>query len=175
MIKLEQFREIADDNLRDLSADERMVMKVRQLCNDSPVRVKARVPRFALCAAAACVVVMGISAAFLMKENAFPRSRVLSEAAPMTLTAAQPTQARTLSSKLSTSESVSGDSLSYGIASVEEFSEGFAVALATTDLYGYVNEDNLWVVLPMYESAAPVKDGRAQVVLQGKTMTIEVP
>ena len=174
MIKLEQFKEIADENLRDMNADERMVLRVRQLCNEHIIHARVRIPHAAIFAAAACVAVMAVSAGFLFRDNAL-QGRALGEAAPLTLTRARPTQMRTLSSKLATSESADGDSLPYGISSVGSFSEGYAPALSTTNLYGYVNEDNLWVVLPQYESAESVKNGQAEVVLQGKTLSIEIP
>ena len=54
-MKLEQFKEIADENLRDLYVDERMVSRIhRKLCA-VPVRRKARVPRASALLAAACV------------------------------------------------------------------------------------------------------------------------
>ena len=172
MIKLEQFKEIADENLKELTADERMVQKVRQMCSAQTYRAKSRIPHAALYAAAACVVVMAVSAGFLLKDNSLSR-RALTENAP--LLRSQPTQVRTLSSKMETSESVYGDSLSYGVSSVGEFSEGYAPALATTNLYGYVNEENKWVVLPRYEAAGTVSNGQAEVTLQGKTQTIDIP
>ena len=65
-MKLEQFKEIADENLRDLYVDERMVSRIhRKLCA-VPVRRKARVPRASALLAAACVVVMLLSGGVLL-------------------------------------------------------------------------------------------------------------
>ena len=60
-MKLEQFKEIADDQLRDLTVDERMVKRIHQGACSIHVRHKPRVPRAAAWCAAACAAVMKLS------------------------------------------------------------------------------------------------------------------
>lgn len=179
-MKLEQFKEIADENLKDLNVDERMVQRIHQrLCTDSaPVR-RARVPRGAYVLAAACLVVMLVSGGVLMRT--LPQSTAPSATAFRSddTATAQPlpaaSAASTLSSSLSTSQFIDGTTLSYGIEQVGAFNEGYAPAKATNGLYGYVNESGVWVIRAMYDEADEVFDGKATVVVQGATQIIEIP
>ena len=147
-MKLEQFKEIADENLRDLYVDERMVSRIhRKLCA-VPVRRKAHVPR-----ASALLAAPGAA-------PAVPHNSAVS----------------TLSSSVETSEYIDGSTLSYGVAEVGSFcEEGYAPARGTNGLYGYVNRDNVWVVPAMYDAAEDVVDGKAAVTVQGTVQIIEVP
>ena len=179
-MKLEQFKEIADENLKDLNVDERMVQRIHQrLCTDRVPRSRPRVPRGAYVLAAACLVVMLVSGGVLMRtlpKNLAPADSGYQFAATAT---AQPlpeaSAASTLSSSLSTSQFIDGSTLSYGIAQVGAFNEGYAPAMATNGLYGYVNESGVWVVRAMYDEADEVFDGKATVVVQGATQIIEIP
>lgn len=179
-MKLEQFKEIADENLKDLNVDERMVQRIHQrLCTDKVTRRRSRVPRGAFALAAACLVIMLVSGGVLMRT--LPKTMACKDDAPSDVGA--PTvqslpdvgQASTLSSTLSTSQFIDGSTLSYGIAQVGAYNEGFAPAMATNGLYGYVNESGVWVVRAMYDEAEEVFDGKATVVVQGMTQVIEIP
>ncbi len=177
-MKLEQFREIADETLRDLTIDERMVKRIRQNACTIKVRRKVRVPRASALIAVACAFVMLLSGSVLIKTM---------RGAPPALPAA-PSPGRDLryppvddeavsilSSSLETSQFIDGTTLSYGIEEVGAFSGGYAPALATNGLYGYVNEDRVWVVQAMYDEAWDVLDGKASVSVQGLTQIIDVP
>ena len=67
-----------------------------------------------------------------------------------------------------------GTPLPYAIVSVEAYSEGYAVAQASNGLYGYVDEEGLWVLSAIYEKALPVSEGYANVVYNGREMTVAV-
>ena len=164
-MKLEQFKEIADENLRDLYVDERIVSRIhRKLCA-VPVRRKARVPRASALLAAACVVVMLLSGGVLLHGTGLLQPAVPHNSA-----------VSTLSSSVETSEYIDGSTLSYGVAEVGAFcEEGYAPARGTNGLYGYVNRDNVWVVPAMYDAAEDVVDGKAAVTVQGTVQIIEVP
>ena len=180
-MKLEQFKEIADDQLRDLTVDERMVKRIRQGACSMHVRRKPRVPRAAAWCAAACAAVMVISGSVLLQS----RMLYSTEDSALTLTRKNPAATTytvqdsgamsMLSSSTATSQYVDGTTLSYGIERIGEFSEGYAPALATNGLYGYVNEDSVWVVRAMYDEADEVIDGKAVVKTQGTTSIIDVP
>ena len=177
-MKLEQFREIADENLKDLNVDERMVQRIHhRLCTDRAPVKRARVPRGAYMLAAACLVVMLVSGGVLMRT--LPQSAAPSGSTFRSTATAQPlpaaSAASTLSSSLSTSQFIDGSTLSYGIAQVGAFNEGYAPAKATNGLYGYVNESGVWVIRAMYDEADEVFDGKATVVVQGATQIIEIP
>ena len=179
-MRLEQFKEIADENLKDLNVDERMVQRIHQrLCTDKAPRSRPRVPRGAYVLAAACLVVMIISGGVLMRTLPQSAARA-SDAQDGPGTSAmqllpEASAASTLSSSLSTSQFIDGSTLSYGIAQVGAFNEGYAPAMATNGLYGYVNESGVWVVRAMYDEADEVFDGKATVVVQGATQIIEIP
>ena len=174
-MKLEQFKEIADENLRDLYVDERMFSRIhRKLCA-VPVRRKARVPRASALLAAACVVVMLLSGGVLLHGTGLlqPAASAAPGAAPAV---PHNSAVSTLSSSVETSEYIDGSTLSYGVAEVGSFcEEGYAPARGTNGLYGYVNRDNVWVVPAMYDAAEDVVDGKAAVTVQGTVQIIEVP
>lgn len=176
-MKLEQFREIADENLSDLTVDERMLQDLhRKMCSVSAPR-KPLVPRQAIAFAAACVAVMLVSGGVLMGTGGVTTALMgnTSKDSNAALAIQPANSASKLASHLATSKAADGTVLSYGIESVEEYSEGVAVAQATNGLYGYVNEDKLWVVKAIYDRAEIVKDGKALVVLQGEEQIIEIP
>lgn len=177
-MKLEQFKEIADENLKDLAVDERMVMRIRRGACSIQVRRRPRVPKASALIAAACAVVMLLSGGVLLRTmgplNAAPGNPMASPAGAG-LTLPHNSAASTLSSSLETSRFIDGSTLSYGIADVGTYSEGYAAALATNGLYGYVNEDQVWVVPAMYDDAQDVVDGKAAVSVQGTVQIIEVP
>ena len=164
-MKLEQFKEIADENLRDLYVDERMVSRIhRKLCA-VPVRRKARVPRASALLAAACVVVMLLSGGVLLHGTGLlqPAASAAPGAAPAV---PHNSAVSTLSSSVETSEYIDGSTLSYGVAEVGAFcEEGYAPARGT----------NVWVVPAMYDAAEDVVDGKAAVTVQGTVQIIEVP
>ena len=151
-MKLEQFKEIADENLRDLYVDERMVSRIhRKLCA-VPVRRKARVPRASALLAAACVVVMLLSGGVLLHGTGLlqPAASAAPGAAPAV---PHNSAVSTLSSSVETSEYIDGSTLSYGVAEVGSFC----------------------VVPAMYDAAEDVVDGKAAVTVQGTVQIIEVP
>ncbi len=176
-MKLEQFREIADENLKDLNVDERMVFKIRQKMCAVQVEKKPRIPRAAYALAAACVAVMAISGGVLLATgSALDGLRHPMQDVPMQISFAQPeNSASTLSSQLATSQFIDGSTLSYGIKQIGEYSEGFAPAQATNGLYGYINEEGFWVVRALYDEVQPVQDGKAVVVMQGVEQIVEIP
>lgn len=174
-MKLEQFKEIADENLRDLYVDERMVSRIhRKLCA-VPVRRKARVPRAPALLAAACVAVMLLSGGVFL--HGAGRLRPAAPDAPSSSPSVPRNSAvSTLSSNVETSEYIDGSMLSYGVEEVGAFcEEGYAPARGTNGLYGYVNRDNVWVVPAMYDAAEDVVDGKAAVTVQGTVQIIDVP
>lgn len=178
-MKLEQFKEIADDQLHDLTVDERMVKRIHQGACSIHVRHKPRVPRAAAWCAAACAAVMVISGSILLQSQmrtgniASPRAQ--QDQVTATYALQDSGSMSMLSSSVATSQYVDGTTLSYGIERIGEFSEGYAPALATNGLYGYVNEDRVWVVRAMYDEADEVVDGKAVVKTQGTTSIIDVP
>lgn len=174
-MKLEQFKEIADENLRDLYVDERMVSRIhRKLCA-VPVRSKARVPARL---GPACGGLRRGDAALGRRAPAWngpaaARGLRCAGAAPAV---PHNSAVSTLSSSVETSEYIDGSTLSYGVAEVGSFcEEGYAPARGTNGLYGYVNRDNVWVVPAMYDAAEDVVDGKAAVTVQGTVQIIEVP
>ena len=173
-MKLEQFREIADENLKDLVVDERMLQRVHQkMCAVTPARRPA-VPRQAFALAAACIAVMLVSGGVLLGTmgvgNTDPIAQVGTAAAYK-----QPTNsASTLSANAHTSVYADGTVLSYGIESVGEFCGGYAPALATNGLYGVVNEEHAWVVKALYEEVAVEENGKVVVKTQNIEQIIEI-
>lgn len=179
-MKLEQFKEIADENLKDLYVDERMVQRIHQKVCTVQVQRKPRVPRGAYLLAAACAVVMLVSGGVLLKTlpPVGTESGAAKAGVPTAATALQQPEnsaASTLSAQLETSQFIDGSTLSYGLVEVGPFNEGYAPALASNGLYGYVNEDCIWVVRAIYDEAEEVFDGQATVMVQGATQIIEIP
>ncbi|MGI5884448.1 MAG: WG repeat-containing protein [Candidatus Spyradocola sp.] len=174
-MKLEQFKEIADENLRDLYVDERMVSSIRRKLCAVPVQRKSRVPRASALLAAACAVVMLLSGGVLLYGSGAVRP--LASAMPSAAPAVPHNSAMsTLSSSVETSQSIDGSTLSYGVEEVGTFcEEGYAPARGTNGLYGYVNRDNVWVVPAMYDDAEEVVEGKAAVTVQGTVQIIDVP
>lgn len=177
-MKLEQFKEIANENLRDLTVDERMVMRIHQNICTVKVQRKPRMPRASAFVAAACAVVMLISGGVLIKNQGgfltVPGRESVIEGIQGKISL-DDQQASTLASDAETSHFVDGSTLRYGIAQVGTFSEGYAPALATNGLYGYVNEDNIWVVRAIYDEAKEVAGGKAEVTVQNATKFIDIP
>lgn len=177
-MKLEQFKEIANENLRDLTVDERMVMRIHQNVCTVKVQRKPRMPRASAFVAAACAVVMLISGGVLVKtQGGFLATPGKSPAigGVQGKTSIDDQLASTLASDAETSQFIDGSTLCYGIAQVGDFNEGYAPALATNGLYGYVNEDEIWVIRAMYDGAKEVADGKAEVIVQNTTKTIDIP
>ena len=156
-----------------------MVKRIHQGACSIHVRRKPRVPRAAAWCAAACAVIMVISGSILLQSQMHAGNSASPLAQKDQVTATYALQdsgsMSMLSSSVATSQYVDGTTLSYGIERIGEFSEGYAPALATNGLYGYVNEDSVWVVRAMYDEADEVVDGKAVVKTQGTTSIIDVP
>lgn len=179
-MKLEQFKEIADENLKDLYVDERLVQRIHLKTCTTPIERTSRVPRAAYYIAAACAAVMLLSGSVLVKTlPGAQKGNGLMDAGTQTAVTAlrqpQTSSASTLSAQLETSVFIDGSILSYGIAEIGAFNEGFAPALASNGLYGYVNEERIWVVRALYDEADEVLNGKASVKVQGVTQIIEIP
>ena len=174
-MKLEQFREIADENLQDLVVDERMLQRVHQkMCTVTPARRPA-VPRQAFALAAACIAVMLVSGGVLLGTMGVGNTDPIAQTG-IAAAYKQPTNsASTLSANAHTSEYADGTVLSYGIEKVGEYCEGYAPALATNGLYGIVDEKQIWVVKAIYEDVRIEKSRSAVVILQGVEQNIEIP
>lgn len=131
-MKLEQFKEIADENLRDLYVDERMVSRIhRKLCA-VPVRRKARVPARL---GPACGGLRCGDAALGRRAPAWngPAAARGLRCARRVPAVPHNSAVSTLSSSVETSEYIDGSTLSYGVAEVGSFcEEGYAPAAAPT-------------------------------------------
>ena len=174
-MKLEQFREIADENLQDMIVDERMLQRVHQkMCTVMPARRRV-IPRQAFALAAACIAVMLISGGVLAGTMGIGKSDT--KAPPSTAAAYQQpvNSASTLSANAHTSVSADGTVLSYGIEKVGEYCGEYAPALATNGLYGIVDSEQIWVVKAVYDRVEIAQDGTALVFAQGIEQNIEIP
>ncbi len=174
-MKLEQFREIADETLSDLVVDERLVFRIHRKACAQPAKKKARVPRAAALFAAACAVVMLLSGGALLYGGGLraPQAGAAPDISPLI---PHNSAVSTLSSSVETSKFIDGSTLSYGVEEVGAYSEdGYAPARGTNGLYGYVDRDSVWVVPAMYETAETVVDGKAAVTVQGAVQIIDVP
>lgn len=174
--QLRLFKQTADENTADLCADERMLARVRARIARQP-QPRITKPAWVGLAAVACLALMLLSGGFLLFKN-HPLNAPLQQQArfsaqntmlPTTGSAANPLA---LSASTATSYSRDGTPLPYGVAEKGDYVDGIAVAKGTNGLYGYVNEDDRWVVGAIYDAAEPVDDGFAYVTLEGETMQI---
>ena len=174
-MKLEQFKQIADENLKDLTADERMVSRIRQQTLLLEKKPQPRVPRFAVYAAAACAAVMLLSGGILAATGLPGANANSGIKARAGITVGQKAAPTALSSNMETSAFIDGSTLPYGISEIGQYSEGFAPASSTAGLFGYVNEDSVWVVKAVYDEVGAVENGEAKVKFNGQEQIISVP
>ncbi len=172
-------KDVIDENTRGLCVDERTVARVNSSIERAARRQRPK-GLFLGLAAAACLLVMAVSGALLLPGLTHPtaggaddgiqlaraRESVAADVQPLTLSAG--------------GEAVSylqdGTPLPYAVVDVDDYSEGYAVALASNGLYGYLDEDGRWAFAAIYEQASPVLDGCAEVTLSGgREMTVVMP
>ena len=173
-MKLEQFREIADENLRELVVDERMLQCVHQKMYAEKAPRKQLIPRRAFALAVACIAVMLISGGVLAGTMGFGKEKPAKQMGVSMAYQHPVNSASKLSAHTKTSEYIDGTILSYGVKQVGEFHDGYAPALATNGLYGIVNEDHVWVVKALYDEVVIDEDGKAVVVQKGAEQFIEI-
>lgn len=168
------FRAIAQERTADLCVDERMVARVRSAIEQLPHSRKPHGLAIGL-AAAACLLVMLLSGGLLLPNlmDQGDASTGVHKSVVPTASSSNYSYPQTLSTE-ELSYSKDGTPLPYAIVSVEAYSEGFAVAQASNGLYGYVDEEGLWVLSAIYEKALPVSEGYANVVYNGREMTVAV-
>lgn len=177
-MKLEQFREIADENLQDFVVDERMLQRVHQKIYEEKAARRPAIPRRAISFAAACVALMVVSGGVLLgtmstgKRDPALALQMSKQEGPL-----QPINSAStaLAAHMQTSAYVDGSVLSYGIEQIGEYKNGYAVALATNGFYGIVNEERIWVVKAVYDEAEIQSEEKAVVLFQGTEQIIEIP
>lgn len=174
-MRLEDFKRVADEALAELTVDERMVSRIHQGMCGVTVKKRQRTRRAPLLLAAGFAAVMLLSGGMLLRGTGLlsgPQAQPLHAG---TLSRPEFNAVSRLSGAVQTSVFSDGTVLPYAVASVGEYSEGFAPARATNGLYGYVDESGVWVVHARYESAGAVADGHAEVTLEGASESIAVP
>lgn len=160
---LEDFRAVADEKLSGLEVTPERAAKIARAC-----RKQGRTVGWGVwTAAAACFVVMAVAAGVMMRSLQEDTS-----GNGMIVQAQQATNG-VVQVAGSTGQTVQDITLDHDEAAalpdpvtIGEYSEGLAPAMIVEELWGYVNQDGVWQVAPIYLEAGPVREGQAIVVLQ---------